>query len=592
MSLLADMFAGRRLRAENQTLQVELAKTQETLRTLLAESEQADHKLRVEASESEEQFLTLAQSIPQLAWMARPDGHIFWYNDRWFDYTGTTLTDMQGWKWQSVHHPKHVDGVVERISEAFRSGDPWEDTFPLRAADGSYRWFLSRARPIRNSAGEITRWFGTNTDIDDVHLGGEAGERERIALRLKISGQDDLMAEGARDLALMTADRDAAEGQLRQLQKLDAVGQLTAGIAHDFNNMLAVVIGALTLLSRRLERGDTDVQKYVDAAQDGAARAATLTQRLLAFSRQQPLAPESLDANKFVGGMTDLLMRSLGERVRLDTALGAGLWRVHIDAGGLENAILNLAVNARDAMPEGGKLTVETGNASVDESYGELNDIKPGQYVMIAVTDTGGGMPAEVIERAFDPFYTTKSVGKGTGLGLSQIYGFVRQSHGSVKIYSEVGVGTTVKLYLPRFVGEETPAKPRKLKNALKRGLSEEVILVVEDEDRVRIVSVDALRELGYTVVHAANGEEALQLLDSGQAITLLFTDIVMPGMTGKQLADAAVARLPELKVLYTTGYTRNAVVHNGVIDPGTNYLSKPFTLESLGAKIRDVLDG
>ena len=387
-----------------------------------------------------------------------------------------------------------------------------------------------------------------------------------------------------------TAELEKTQEALRQSQKMEAIGQLTGGIAHDFNNMLAVVIGGLNLLQRRLAKGEKEVEKYIDAAMDGATRAASLTQRLLAFSRQQPLQPEAINANKMVAGMTELLTRTLGEDVRVETVLSAGLWKANADPSQLENVILNLSVNARDAMAGGGKLTIETANIHIDDSYADEYQIPSGQYVMLAVSDTGTGMTPDVMQKAFDPFFTTKGVGKGTGLGLSQVFGFVRQSGGHVKIYSEVGHGTTVKVYVPRYYGEDPEPQPKVVQQA-EGGDKREIVLVVEDEERVRNYSVEALRDLGYTVVHASSGPEALKLIDAGQDVTLLFTDVVMPDMTGRQLADAAVEKLPKMKVLYTTGYTRNAVVHNGVLDPGTNFLPKPFGIDQLAAKVRSVLD-
>ena len=429
---------------------------------------------------------------------------------------------------------------------------------------------------------------------DMTMLAVEHGEA-MIRLRARVDQQEDALAQAAGELRDETAGRTAAETQLRQLQKMEAVGQLTGGIAHDFNNMLAVVIGGLNLLERRLARGDTDVGRYVEAAMEGATRAASLTQRLLAFSRQAPLAPEPVEANRMVAGLTDLLARTLGEQVRLETVLGAGLWRAHVDPNQLENVIVNLAVNARDAMPDGGRLTIETSNAHMDDAYAATEGVEAGQYVLVAVSDTGTGMTPDVLARAFDPFFTTKGVGKGTGLGLSQVFGFVRQSGGHVKCYSEVGHGTTFKVYLPRFFGTAPTHDPRRTgrreRVAVQRGDASEVILVVEDEDRLRSFTTEALRELGYTVVHASDGAQALALIDGGQGATLLFTDVVMPGMTGRQLADVAVQRIPGLKVLYTTGYTRNAVVHNGTLDPGTNFLPKPFSVEQLALKVREAID-
>jgi signal transduction histidine kinase len=388
-------------------------------------------------------------------------------------------------------------------------------------------------------------------------------------------------------------ERERLSDQLRQAQKMEAVGQLTGGIAHDFNNMLAIVIGSLNLMKRRLDRGEMgDAAQLMDGALEGASRAASLTNRLLAFSRQQALTPEPIDANRFVSGLSDLLRRTLGEAIQIEIVLAGGLWKTHADANQLESAILNLSINARDAMPEGGKLTIETLNAYLDENYAAQHlDVPAGQYVLIAITDTGMGMPPETVSRAFDPFFTTKEIGKGTGLGLSQVFGFVKQSGGHIKIYSEVGQGTTVKLYLPRFLGNEQ-AIPEIARANRTLASANESVLVVEDEERVRVLTVGCLRELGYTVHHAESAAAALRILDADPSIKLLFTDIVMPEINGRKLADEALRRRPGLKILFTTGYTRNAIVHNGVLDPGVHLIGKPFTLDQLAAKMRDVLDG
>jgi CheY-like chemotaxis protein len=356
--------------------------------------------------------------------------------------------------------------------------------------------------------------------------------------------------------------------------------------------MLAVVIGGLNLAQRKLVKGDVNISRFVEGAMDGAKRAADLTQRLLAFSRQQPLKPKPLNINRLVSGMRDLLDRTLGETIHVETVLSAGLWQVEADAAQLESSLLNLSVNARDAMPQGGKLTIETANAFVDDRYAKEYALKPGQFVLIAVSDTGSGMEPEVMAKAFDPFYTTKGVGKGTGLGLSQVYGFVRQSGGNVKIHSEVDVGTSVKIYLPRYLGDAVPAASRDPEGVVKAGSASEVILVVEDEDRVRNMSVEALRELGYTVIEASRPADAIRMFEAGRQIDLLFTDVVMPEMSGRQLADHLLTRKPDLKVLFTTGYTRNAIVHNGVLDAGTQLLPKPFTVDDLAEKVRSIRDG
>ncbi len=412
-----------------------------------------------------------------------------------------------------------------------------------------------------------------------------AGRRQ---LEDKVMERTQELQHANTELTEQMSAREKAESQLRQIQKMEAIGQLTGGIAHDFNNMLAIVISSLGLMKRRLERGDTNIEKFADSALDGARRAATLTSRLLAFARQQPLAPEVLEANRLVAGMSDLLQRTIGQGIKIETVLAAGLWRTHADSAQLENAILNLCVNARDAMPEGGRLTIETSNAYLDDTYATSEaGIASGQYVQVSVTDTGSGMGVEVIARAFDPFFTTKRLGMGTGLGLSQVYGFVKQSDGQVKIYSEPGSGTTIKIYLPRYYGKEEAGAARAEHREAATGSVNEVILVVEDEENLRHLTVTTLRELGYTVIEAGSAHDALAAIDEHPEIKLLFTDIIMPEVTGRVLADEAVARRPDLRVLYTTGFTRNAVVHNGVLDAGVNFLPKPFSMEALGAKVR-----
>jgi PAS domain S-box-containing protein len=528
-------------------------------------------------AESEERLRAITNSIDQMIWSTRPDGFHDYYNERWYEFTGVPHGSTDGEAWNGMFHPEDQQRAFTVWNHCLASGEPYHIEYRLRHRSGRYRWVLGRAQPVRDRDGRIVRWFGTCTDIQEIVDAREVLARSHEELEREV---------GERTRKLMQA-----EEQLRQAQKMEAVGQLTGGIAHDFNNMLAVIISGLNLLKRRLERGDTDVAKYIDGAMEGAGRAAALTQRLLAFARQQPLAPEPIDANRMVSRMTELLSRTLGEDIRIESVLGAGLWKAKADPNQLESAILNLAVNARDAMPAGGRLTIETANAHVDEHYANEFSISPGQYVLISVTDTGTGMTPEVIAKAFDPFFTTKAVGKGTGLGLSQVFGFVRQSGGHVKIYSEVGVGTTLKVYVPRYFGTNEVASQSAVSNLIPIGRHDEVILVVEDEPRVRAFSVDALSELGYTVLSAAGAIEALQLIESDRKITLLFTDIVMPEMTGRQLADAALVHRPTLKVLFTTGYSRNAVVHNGVLDPGTHFLAKPFGIQQLAQKIRSVLD-
>jgi signal transduction histidine kinase/CheY-like chemotaxis protein len=384
--------------------------------------------------------------------------------------------------------------------------------------------------------------------------------------------------------------RAAAEGALRQSQKLEAIGQLTGGIAHDFNNLLTIIIGNLEGLQKQLASADAKVRRRADNAMHGAQRAAALTKRLLAFSRQQPLTPTSIDVNRLLSGLSDFLQRALGEEIALEVVGGGGLWPVEVDAAELESVLVNLVVNARDAMPKGGKLTVEASNSYLDDAYcSRHSDVQPGQYVLISVTDNGVGMTEDVLQHAFEPFYTTKQTGKGTGLGLSQVYGFVRQSGGHVKIYSEVGEGTTIKVYLPRFHGHATEDDPPIAPSA--RGQTGECILVVEDDADVRAYVVETLGGMGYDVLEARGGEEALRWMKEYKGIGLLLTDVVMPGMNGRKLAEEAAQIYPDLKVLYMTGYSRNAIVHHGRLDAGVDLLQKPLSQEQLAAMVRKVLD-
>ncbi|AJP74624.1 hypothetical protein TS85_18185 [Sphingomonas hengshuiensis] len=522
--------------------------------------------------DSEEKFRAIANSIDQTIWSTQPDGYHDYYNDRWYEYTGVPYGSTDGAGWNDVFHPEDQAHARRLWTACLATGDTYHIEYRLRHHSGAYRWVLGRAKPVRDDSGRITRWFGTCTDIQDIVDAREVLARSREEL-------EGLVQE-------RTAQLMAAEEQLRQAQKMEAVGQLTGGIAHDFNNMLAVVIGGLDLLERRLAQGNTDVERYVTAARDGATRAAALTQRLLAFSRQQPLAPAPIDVNEMIDGMVELLVRTIGEGVTVETRLPAALPLAMADRNQLENVVLNLSVNARDAMPEGGTLSIATAQVTLDAGSARALDLAPGDYLRIAVTDTGSGMPPEVAARAFDPFFTTKGVGKGTGLGLSQVFGFARQSGGAVAIDTEAGRGTTVLLYLPPHRGAAPLVARADTPRTAPRARAGESVMVVEDEERVRSYSIEALRELGYFVIDARDGREALRLIDRGQRVSLLFTDVVMPEMTGRELAARARAKLPGLKVLLTSGYAPDVA---GAEDE--SILAKPFDIDTLAVRIRAELD-
>ena len=427
--------------------------------------------------------------------------------------------------------------------------------------------------------------------IDNTRL-SESRERE-IAERTRAQeALRNLNADLERQVTERTEELRSKDEALRQAQKMEAVGQLTGGVAHDFNNLIQIIIANIELIQRKFPLQSGQVSRYLNHAMGGAQRAAALTQRLLAFSRRQALSPRTVDVNLLVSGMSELIHRSLGEMISIETVRGVGVWSVEADANQLEAAILNLAVNARDSMVNGGRLTIETANAHIDDVYAAANlEVTPGQYVVISISDTGVGMDAETATRAFEPFFTTKPVGQGTGLGLSQVYGFVKQSGGHIKIYSEVGQGTTVKIYLPRLMQDADVPEPQD--SPVPEGDRKETILVVEDDESVRVVSVEALRELGYNVLNVADGPSALRIVERDQRIDLLFTDVVLPGgMSGAAVAAAVRERRPDIKVLFTTGYARNAIIHQGRLDKGVHLITKPYTFAQLAEKVRNVLDG
>lgn len=542
--------------------------TNETTEQVLVEQARSEAEQRLRDSEA--RLRDLAGSLEQQViertaerdrmWDTSPDlllvidfdGIFRRVNPAWTQVLGYETDDLIGHHVNEFVLPGDHDETVDAYELAAHGGLP-RIVNRYRHKDGSIRWISWTAAP----AGELT--YATGRDI--------TVEREQAeALRL-------------------------AEEQLRQAQKMEAVGQLTGGLAHDFNNLLTGMMGNLELLQVRVSCGRLDdLDRLINSAQGAGRRAAALTQRLLAFSRRQTLDPKPTDVNRLIAGLEDMLRRTVGAGNEIEVVGAAGLWTANIDAGQLENALLNLCINGRDAMPEGGKLTIETANKWIDDRTAQERDLEPGQYISLCVTDTGTGMSPETIRRAFEPFYTTKPIGQGTGLGLSMIYGFARQSGGQVRIYSELGQGTTVCIYLPRHHGDVDEALEHSDGDTVENGKGQ-TVLVVDDEATIRHLVDEVLDELGYTVIGAADGAAGLKVLQSGAKIDLLITDVGLPnGMNGRQVADAARSLRPGLKVLFITGFAENAAVGNGHMETGMELLTKPFSLNALTTKVANML--
>ena len=536
----------------------------ETTTPMLAVRRQAESEagLRQLNADLERKVIERTQARGQ-TWRLSPDlmgalnseGYFETSNPAWKTMLGWTEAEVAGLSIFELLHPDDV----ERTRAGFaltQIGQP-AIRFPnrYRCKDGGYRWIS---------------WVGVPED-GMVYCTGRDITEEKAA----------------------EAELAAAQEALRQSQKMEAVGQLTGGIAHDFNNLLAGIGGNLELLESRIAQGRlSGLGRFIDAALGSTRRAAALTQRLLAFSRRQVLDPKPVDINRLVAGVDELIRRTLGPSITMEVVGAGGLWLTRVDPSQLENALLNLSINARDAMPDGGRMTIETANRWLDPHIARERELPPGQDVSLSVTDTGSGMTPEVIERAFDPFFTTKPLGQGTGLGLSMIHGFVRQSGGQIRIYSEPGAGTTMTLYLPRFVGDLEEADAPEPAPAADTGHGE-TVLVIDDEPVVRTLIFEVLREAGYACLEAGDGPSGLKILQSGARIDLLITDVGLPGgMNGRQVADAARATNPGLKVLFVTGYAENAVVGNGHLEPGMQVITKPFAMADLGARVRDMIDG
>lgn len=452
--------------------------------------------------------------------------------------------------------------------------------------DGQIRWVAAKGKGIFDHTARCIRALGTAIDITARKQTQERLLRSEADLR-------DLNATLETRVSERTAELEKAEEVLRQSQKMEAVGQLTGGLAHDFNNLLTVISGSLEIIEARVSQGRIkDIDRFVSAAQTASKRAAALTHRLLAFSRRQTLDPKPVAINQLVEGMDELIRRTVGPAIQLEFVGAGGAWMTLADPNQLENALLNLCINARDAMPDGGKLTVETANRWLDERTALERDLPPGQYISLSVSDTGTGMPPDVIAKAFEPFFTTKPLGQGTGLGLSMIYGFARQSGGNVRIYSEIDRGTMVRIYLPRYYGEEIESEIIETR-PIPRASKGETVLLVDDEAAVRMLIKEVLDGLGYNAIEAVDGPTAMRVLRLDIPIDLLITDVGLPnGMNGRQIADAARVLRPQLKVIFITGYAENAAIGHGHLEPGFSMVTKPFAIDALAVKIKDILDG
>ncbi|HTV89801.1 MAG TPA: response regulator [Stellaceae bacterium] len=524
--------------------------------------------------ESEARFRNMADHAPVMMWVTGPSGALTYLNRVWSEFTGQTDERALGHGAWDALHPEDVAQSKQMFFAANAERRAFRIEYRLRRADGVYRWALSAATPRFAEDGEFLGYIGSVIDITERQEAKEVLQRANEMLERRV--------------AAAIAERVEAEAQLRQAQKMEAVGKLTGGVAHDFNNVLQVIAGNLQLLTRDVA-GNVRAEERLHTAISAISRGSKLAAQLLAFGRRQPLAPKVINLGRLIRGIDDMLRRALGEGIEIETTIAGGLWNTFVDSVQVENALLNLAINSRDAMEGHGKLTIEAGNSFLDDAYAARHaEVSPGQYVVVAVTDTGCGIPAEVMERVFEPFFTTKPEGHGTGLGLSMVYGFVKQSGGHIKIYSEPGEGTTVRLYLPRAREQEDVETDLDI-GAASGGM--ETVLVVEDDDEVRATVVDMLSDLGYRVLKARDAQSALAIVESGVPIDLLFTDVVMPGsLRSPELARKARERIPGIAVLFTSGYTENAIVHGGRVDAGVDLLSKPYSREALARKIRHVL--
>jgi PAS domain S-box-containing protein len=529
---------------------------------------------------SERRYRTLAEALPQLVWTSQPDVRRDYFSRQWVEYTGIPEEQQLGLAWlDKVVHPQDRERIRERWTAAVREAGEYDAELRIRRADGQYRWFKERATPVRDGD-RIVRWFGTCTDITDIVQARESMARSREELERLVEERTRSLSAANDRLTAEMAERQRAEEALRQSQKLEAIGQLTSGVAHDFNNLLTSVVGNLELLERRLRSEDS--LRRLRLARTAAERGARLTHQLLAFSRKQRLMPTAVDLNRLVGEASEMLFRTIGTTVEIETVLTEDLWPALVDPTQIELVLLNLAINARDAMPNGGRLTIRTANVRRSQAPGSL---APGDYVLISVADTGEGMTPEVLSKAVEPFFTTKEVGKGSGLGLSMVHGVATQSGGGLLIDSSVGRGTTVSVYLPRARRSSAETRERERRSSAEG--SRATILVVDDDAGVREVAVSSLESLGYRTLAAENGPAALDVLASADPVDLLLVDMAMPGMSGVELIRRAREGRPALRAMLVTGY---ADLNAYSPAEGDLVLQKPYRLDRLASSVAEAL--
>ena len=533
---------------------------------------------------SEERFRMLAESLPQLVWTCLPDGRVDYLSRQWLEYTGMSEAEpLDSQRLKEVIHPDDLAATTACWGAAAAGLAPYDLEHRIRASDGTYRWFKTRGTPVRDEAGQTVRWFGSCTEIQDIVEARETLAHSREQLGIMVDERTRELAAANERLRTEIDARELAQTALMQAQKMEAVGQLTGGIAHDFNNLLTAVSGSLELLEARTS--DETSLRLLRTAQRGASRGARLTQSLLAFARKQHLDPVPADLNAIIAEMSDMLHRSIGASVDIRHAPASELWPVLVDVNQIESALLNIAINARDAMPQGGTLLVETANIGAG-SDGLPNEMAGRDCVLVSMRDTGTGMSPEIVEHAFEPFFTTKEIGRGTGLGLSMVFGVVRQSGGAVRIHSRIREGTTVHIYLPRAVEAAATSSSGRAKQAQRAGRAR--ILVVDDDLDVRWITAECLRGIGHDVTEAGSGGAALAILDRGDPFDLVVMDLAMPGLSGTETVRLARRARPDLKALFCTGYAEVSRFEGET--GGDVLLKKPFAPEALAEAVRRAL--